>query len=107
MYHIYQVWFVPPPEYPQFLTIRFDVSAPHTEQVGLQAADEAEQNWIILRWGWDDRATVPMTFKIVPTPFDACEFSLGKGEKKPLNHLISELGCIYNIVSFLLLIPRI
>ena len=33
-----------------------------------------------------------MTFKIVPTPFDACEFSLGKGEKKPLNHLISELG---------------
>ena len=47
MYHIYQVWFVPPPEYPQFLTIRFDVSAPHTEQVGLQAADEAEQNWII------------------------------------------------------------
>lgn len=87
MYHIYEIWFVSPPEYPQFLTIRFDVPAPHTKQIGLQAADEAEQDWIILCWGWNDRATVPMTFKIVPTPFDACEFSLRKERKKKSHYM--------------------
>lgn len=51
MDHIHEVGLISPPEYPQLLTIRFDVATPHTQQVGLQAADEAEQNGIILCWG--------------------------------------------------------
>lgn len=45
-----QVGLVPPPEYPELLAVGFDVPAPHTQQVGLQAADEAEQDGIILGW---------------------------------------------------------
>lgn len=45
-----EVGLVPPPEYPELLAVRFDVPAPHAQQVGLQAADEAEQDGIILGW---------------------------------------------------------
>lgn len=71
VYNIRKIRFISPPENPELFAVRHDLTSPDTQQVGLQATDEAQKNRVVLGWSRDDRTAVAMALKFVATPFDA------------------------------------
>lgn len=67
-----------PPEDPQLLGIGLDLAPPHTQQVGLNAAHEAAQNWLILGRRRDHGPVLATAAEAVTTPFNARQLRLGK-----------------------------
>lgn len=76
-----QVGLLAPPENPQLLGLGLDLAAPHAEQVGLNAAHEAAQHWVVLGGGRDHWPVLPTAAEAVATPFNARQLRLGEERK--------------------------
>lgn len=77
-----EVGLLAPPEDPQLLGVGLDLAPPHAQQVGLHAAHEAAQDWVVLGRGRNHRTVLPTAAEAVAAPFNARQLRLGEGRER-------------------------